>query len=842
MSSEETVEYAIIIKAAVALESLQQLASKTSDFTERINLASLAAKKFAADNNIAMSKAVSVLKNVDSAMAKVEDTTSVLGEHGPKAWSALTAAVGATVPKAEDAADAQKKVGDAAEKVGDSAEKGSRKAVRSIDAMRIALGVLVSMLIFQVIQAFQNAMRMAIDNIKETELAVYNLINAERRLSEQGIDVTPKGLQETIDGLQKLVPILSRIQAEELVSRIATNVAPALKFTDQQIQQLSESVALLYVRNKALGYSFDEIEKAITDAFLTGKVSQGINKFGVSLSDQIVKDEALRMGLVRSAEEFDNLSGEMEKQVKAAAMLSVVYQNASQDLDNLGEYMNTFDAQSERASSAWSNFLTMLGSAFSPALKESLKLIADRLELINGKLDTTGNLASMVGAIFAGMARSFGVLANSSFFDRLLHPLETFQEMLLAFGSGVMDAQNSLNGLADAADTPTAAIEGLNEAMDNFDADGFRRKIEDILQDAANAQEDLDTKLSRKMEDLDEKYVQKAEDARRDLARKIEDINLDAERKREDALRKAREDDIKAEQQYQLKLWELRMRYLMDLEDALHARDARQIIRLQKQYNIDKEALERKKAIEDQNREDSLEADLEQIELQRQRRIEDAQIEYQQKLADQQEAKQRELEDLALWYAREQADLQEHTRRKLEDLIRAWVQEGKITQQGAQQVYDILRTYFGPGGMTDALYAYMQSQLANAFAFPSLGGAPTIPTPSMGGSAGTSSGGIGGRSSNVGTRTPSSTAFAEGGTLIATRPMTATFGEVPEAVTFTPLSGRGNNEGKLFGDKSGLGGMMEILLTLSPDLESRIVKKSLNGVADVMVKVNRSKV
>lgn len=812
----EVVEYQILVNAAAAIEQLRVATKSAQSFNQEVTLAGQAAQRFAMQNNVSLKQSISVLRNMDAAIANVREDMGVFADQGARGWSTLGAA----------------------------AESGSRRAVRSIDAMRIALGVLVSMLIFQVIQAFSNTFRAAIENLRETELAVYNLINAERRLSEQGIDVTPKGLQETIDGIRELIPILSQVQVEELVSRIATNVAPALKFTDEQIRQLSESVSLLYIRNKALGYSFDEIEKAITDAFLTGKVSQGINKFGVKLSDQIVRDEALRLGLVKTADEFDNLTGEMEAQVKAAAMLSVVYQNATQDLDSLDEYMRTFDAQSSRASAAWDNLLTTLSVTLGPVLTDSLSIIAKRLEDINEWLikneDSARNFASMI----AGVVNGLGYLANTNFGQRLLSPFETIKGFFDAVLEGQSKAIRGFQDLANAADTPTAAIEDLGDAIDDIDFSEFEQKIEDILQDADEKLEDLNTKRARKLEDIDEEYIRKAEDAYRDYQRRVEDINADAEQKREDAIRKAREDDLKAERDYQNKLWELRMRYLMDLEDALHARDARQIIRLQKQYAIDKEALLRKKRLDDQTREEDLAAELAQIEMQRQRRLEDAKRDYEQKLSDQRKAKQRELDDLALWYDREDADRKLHIQRKLQDLINAWIQEGKITQAGAQNVYDILRTYFGPGGLTDQLYQYMQSQLGAMSIAPTLSTPVIAPTTEWsgtspgGGLAGGSSGSTGG--STGGRDAPR--AFAEGGTLIATRPMTATFGEVPEAVTFTPLDNPGNNVGRMFGDTSALGGgVLELLLTLSPDLESRIVRKSMDGVADVVVRVNRSR-
>jgi hypothetical protein len=71
------------------------------------------------------------------------------------------------------------------------------------------------------------------------------------------------------------------------------------------------------------------------------------------------------------------------------------------------------------------------------------------------------------------------------------------------------------------------------------------------------------------------------------------------------------------------------------------------------------------------------------------------------------------------------------------------------------------------------------------------------------------------------------------------------FGEGgPELVNFTPLNRVGKNVNKIFGDRSsgGMGGTLRVAVDLSPDLEGRIVEQSLDGVAEVISSVNRSKV
>lgn len=799
-------------------------------------------------------KRVEILKKIITAVA------AKMGGDLKKAEAAVRSfANSLTGIKPAEVAQAGKEL----KQLGDRAEDGLGRAKFAVNALRIALGVLVSMLIFQVIQAFQSLVKGALDGLRELEVATYNLIGAEQRLSEMGIEISPKGLDETIKKLQELDPLLSKIQAFELVSRIAANVAPQVGFDAKQISELSEAVAILAIKNKALGYSFDEVEKSVTDAFLTGKVSQSINKFGVKINDQIVKEEALRMRLVETAEAFDSLTGKMEANIKAAAMLSILKRETDKEVVHLPEFLKTADAAFGQAQARLSDLLTTIGSKFAPVLFEVFTAIANRLGDINAWLiENQGNVKEFM-AVTAGAIRAFAALSDTSLKERILSPVAVIEEMFAAFKGGYDDAKEGTEDLATAADTATGAVEdltGIDDDTTNKTLQELDDKLRDIAIDAQQAREDLAVALSQKQEDLEVKFTEKSQDidteyqrkeidAATDLQRKKSDIERDAERDRQRVLDNARDDERKAEEDHQLKLWELKMRYLMDLEDALHARDARQIIRLQRQYELDKELLEKKKEQEDEERALSLEADLADVEAKRQERLQDAQIEYQQKLADLAVAKARELEELNVWKAREQADLalwyqreleeiDRQTQQKIERLLAGYIEEGKLHEEQQAAIHDILVKYFGKNmALVDALVAYTSAAFANmanmASVLPaSMSGAP-LPYWELAANQANSSSGGGGRRGHK-----------EGGTVLATRPTTAMFGEGgPELATFTPLSRTGRDVNKLFGDVSGGGeGRISLDILLSPDLEARIVENSMDGVANVLARINRSKI
>jgi hypothetical protein len=93
-------------------------------------------------------------------------------------------------------------------------------------------------------------------------------------------------------------------------------------------------------------------------------------------------------------------------------------------------------------------------------------------------------------------------------------------------------------------------------------------------------------------------------------------------------------------------------------------------------------------------------------------------------------------------------------------------------------------------------------------------------------------------------------ALAEGGQFIATRPQKILVGEggQPELVQVTPLSqiASGQAAANGAGGINGLGGangqtQISVMVDLSPDLEARVINRSLEGAADVIAQVRRGK-
>lgn len=278
----------------------------------------------------------------------------------------------------------------------------------------------------------------------------------------------------------------------------------------------------------------------------------------------------------------------------------------------------------------------------------------------------------------------------------------------------------------------------------------------------------------------------------------------------------------------------------MDLDDALHARDARQILKLIKQYNLEKTQAQRQRDLQKAEdaaaaklRQQSYEAERKQAEAERKRKLEDAAIEHQRKLEQLAEEEERERIQAQLALQRKMADLQLELGQRLALLGAGLVAEFNLTQAGLNAVLALYRAYYGPGGAIDQIYAGAQARMsANA----------VIPTSTP--SAYRGSGGAGNQSSNGG---PLNGGFAEGGTLFANKPTRVLMGERgPEVAHFSPLGRTGKDVNKVFSNMSGSGGgssggQIEIGVNLNPDLEARIISNTLQETSKVIMKVNRTK-
>lgn len=769
--------------------------------------------------------------------------------------NAFTSIKGSTGASFDQIADGMRKMGieaklvkTALKGVNDELSQGEDKTSLFAKAWNIALGMLIHQGINMVVNALQNMFKMAISGLRELEIATYNLINAEEKLSGMGVEITPKDMDSYIKKLQELNPMLSKIQATELVSTVSAKVAPNVGMGKEGIESLTQSIAILAVRNKGLGKSFEEVESQIVNAFLSGKVSVGINQLGVKISDQIVKEKALAMGLVKTADAYEKLNAAEEVRINGLAMVQILEENTNAERSHLPEYFKSADAKFGIFQARMQDFFTSIGKVMGPGIKVVLDYLITGFEKASAWVDKNKDSLALFGEV-AGEALVITM--------KLVGAVLKFGEAGgLAFGGAISGLQKMIDkstylkkllgmddiGIAGADDTPTTgsqaggaspvspygagyaeAVKKTEEQVTSIMKDAHEKQ-EDMARDHANKLADLARDYGRKLVDIAVNLRDKIADAQRDNADKVVEINSDIDKKIAEAKQETYKKSVEAEKKYQDELKNLREKYMMDLEDALRARDARQVLKLMQQYAIDKN-----KAAEnrDKEQEEARAATAEKLrDLERERKekliaaakdladkIKQAQLAAAIERRDAATAHRRALEDARLAYQRQLAEQRLFLQRKLQDLLASIAKEYELTAAGRAAINALV----GSGGSTAtanfAPYGSASSTWAASPNFAPYGGG-----------------------------------MAEGGTFLATRPATISVGENrPEMITATPLGKPGKDIGKLFSNGSfggggdGGGGKIELGLTLSPDLEARIISQTLSETANVVLKINRSK-
>lgn len=414
-------------------------------------------------------------------------------------------------------------------------------------------------------------------------------------------------------------------------------------------------------------------------------------------------------------------------------------------------------------------------------------------------------------------------------------------ELIASAGDKILDLQTDYDN-----DRRDMEID-LQRDLAEIEADGAR-EIEDIMASHAQKMLDITNKASEQIAEAQIRYdldVQQAWDTYySNLASAAESHSNKL---------------LKIEEDYQEKLKRIKEGFLMDMEDALQARDARQVLKLIRQYNLDRTQAKRER---DGNLKDEERAYQEKLhELDRQRRESlkklkdefrlrteaiirqrdrelDLEVEkYNHQMARQREENQRERDERLAKNKQDLAELKLHLDDRMKLIAEDMAALGITTAAGMQAVVDAMNAYIGPGGAADSVLAYfvanVQTNIANAmgsvlsifaamnlarlgFEYPT-----TLPTD------------------------PDTGPHAKGGMEYANKPTTAIFGEAgPELALFLPMSGgigslSSSTKAPVPDMKQGDKGKLMVEVLLGAGLEGRIIDKTLNNVASVILRSMR---
>jgi hypothetical protein len=622
--------------------------------------------------------------------------------------------------------------------------------------------------------------------------ALFKMDISVRALQRNGMDTTLQSWTDEIKTLGDQFQVFSNIDIANALGQSAL-MGREFGLTQDQMVELTKTAMIF---SEVTGRDLTGAIQAVTYFIDTG-YTKSIRGLGVAISQSVLAQRALDMGFVQAYKDLEPVQQAQVRFAELTAQTNVLVKDS-------GLYLETWAGKMAKASTDAKNAMTDLGKTVEPAMVLLQQGWAWFVKVLANAATTLAKwwtlCAGVIGAGVAAVLFDFDVIKGAlqghliSWKDYLsgLEQAMTlgFQKTALAAGKifGVFD-----EAATDALINQRAAEQQYATNLKQFDAD-----VSQINSDYHDKEVTENTAFQSKMDDLNLKYT-------RDLSQ----INLDFDRREAAARTSAQNDQLSKEEAFQEKLLELREKYLYNLDDAVRARDARKVLDLNRQYNLELLQEQRQYAIEKKDAEENLKYQMALLEQEREQRLADRALQLAQDRADAKAAHEQKLADMKL-----------EEQQKLQDLLTGFLAENHITEQGMQQIYDIIKKYVGPGGLVEGLYKYLRDYMAQAAANISINYAAlskVTATPIKGG-------GIAG--------------YAEGGSVVATQPTAAIFGEAgPEMATFTPLNRPGADVNKVNGTlpKSGSGGKATISINLGAGLVGQIVDNAMGEVATVLL-------
>lgn len=691
-----------------------------------------------------------------------------------------------------------------------------------------------------------------------------------RALQRVGFKETVGDWLDVVNDLKAQFPIFSRQEITDAVSMTAL-MTREFGFNAEQMREIiSVSMMLSELYNKDL----QEAIRGVTYAIGSG-YTESLQRMGININKAIIAQEGMRLGFGQSYNEMTNAE-------RALATYNVVLANAQAQMKDAGAAADQLFGKQRKLNAQFEDFKVLLGRLAEPKLinfytnlntifEQVTQTIRDTIQVYAQLTFTLQLLGDWVTQGFGAMQvkmREFGKdVTNTK--DLIQSISEVTSQMAYDYVYKPQEAlgdEQTGNALQEGVDEERAAnikqsIQDLWKAIVEEQKRGqeesaqlwqdYNADIEELTSDLNAKVQEAYSKYNQEVADLEENYLRDRAKLDADYQDSVTKAAADSAQRRAEAEARYRNNEISAEAKYQERLQQLREKFLMDLEDAIHERDARQALRLIRQYNLEKQQAGREEALRKDDAARDLALQLKTIEQERAARMAElarehaqreaelqaqyarerlqAQTKFQQELADLKANYDERRKARLAQYEQDQKDLDKSVQDRINKVAAGLVEEYNITTDMAGQIYQALAAYFGPGGAVEGLYNYMYAMITQMQAWDAWANAYFGPGTSWSGSE------------NV-AEVPT---HSGGGTFVADKPTMAIWGEDgKEYAQFTPARklDRGQTSSLDTGGNRVTDPVKVALdVLLSPDLEARVVDRSIDRAADVMLKVLRER-
>jgi hypothetical protein len=406
------------------------------------------------------------------------------------------------------------------------------------------------------------------------------------------------------------------------------------------------------------------------------------------------------------------------------------------------------------------------------------------------------------------------------------------------------DLQNNFDALMAAV---KKSIEGLGDDFSTAskDAEEFGQQVTDVLDTVQETIDKLFAEYNKARTKLRADYQKDKDKLDADISKKSMKAVQDYVKDMRDIDQQAADDRAKAGEQYAIqeerdkqdhlrRMKELETQYLFDLQDAVRERDARQVLLLQRRYNMERAKAEDDFRVNAKRRQEDYQLELRDIDIQAQRKRVKRFQEYIQELNDINAEGEERRKALRAQLDADLAVLSEEYNTKLKDIFTALLEQGvdpAIVKAAAERVGLAWGNYAGAAAGNAFMGLVNQAINAAYSAMQNL--SPTAHQAVYGDN---------GYKSVKAYKRALAGGFQTGGDFIATSPELITVGERPERVQISPLNrATGEAAGTMGGQgRAGGRGRVEVAISLGDGLQGAIVDQAMAEVADVFLTLNRA--
>jgi hypothetical protein len=628
---------------------------------------------------------------------------------------------------------------------------------------------------------------------------------------------------------------LSRNSTRRLVAE-SMLLTESLKFSNEQTKSLQESSVILA---EIMGKDSLGVMKQLTNFLNTG-YTQGLRDLGFQLDDHTLRIEAIKRGYIDYGDVLDETTMRMvgmeiieERAAKAkddliASQETITGQIRDQNIELekqkeiLGKFLipiwDGVKLGTLKALTAMTQLLTIVTIKmyeFIGRMIARIQAFGDVVQAIqdmgiSGVIEEYGGVGKAYGVMFEKRAEEMSETVRASLEDMMNAGTELGDE----FGEGLDAAGKAAEEFED---TMVAAMDGAVMAIDKLS-----KKYESDFLKAQN-------RLNAQLDKIDEDFARRRKKMGLDLAHDLQDIERDAAESRVNVSRDFYNTEERERADHQLNMKRMEADYLMSLEDAVHERDARQVLSLRRKFAQDKKRANEDYSIAKKRRKEDFQLELAEIERQRVIRRNNRITEFNEEiaqLAEQEELKRKQahdafnarIEDLNTRYG----ELLKMEAEKLAESL-------GLNAEHLTELAKLLEIAYGDSGFVVAYIQGISEWLSQQnLALPGIQtdyGTFQPPADALSTDPVTATGRLGGI-----------TMRQRGGTMFASSPQLVMVGEGPERIDFTRLSQPG---GGARGGGAGAGGPIEIGLNVSMEegLMAEISDQTMQDVAKVFVTI-----